>query len=560
MILQIDLENYRCYAKYSYSFNDKLNIISGANGIGKTTIIEAIAYALFGNKATRGKANEWIREGSTHGKVKLYLDDYIITRGDKEQLVEQLDGTLLAKQHVGIDAWVEETYGLNIDLYSTANYIAQKDIESFSGLQPIERVNRVEKLLKIDVLDVLKKNTKEQLKPLVKEVDTLSNKIDNNFSFDFDKGKESLAKLKADSIILAAQYKEALKKQGAYTKALDLYNKKIILEKKTSSIVYKEIDLSLDELISVKRRLEKSNEAQEKLSQYTDIISSDVQFKLESTREQYSAVSSKLKELTTITEKCPTCGQLIPDFAHVLEEKSLLEQKLKDLKESGKLYKQQMEKYELEKLLYVSSYDLDKINQMLKDIQAIPYLKQLEEYSDVTCPKKINADKVNTDYEDVLDQISVLELSIINAEKIKLVNDTYTDEYVKKIARLQKMKSFVEFIDSYRREFTQNIIPLIETNSAKIFHYLTDNKYSEFELQKDYSLKDYHKLSGSEADCASLAIRMAIAKISRIGNFDSILLDEVSASFDSGKEELLLDLLKLSKAQLIYISHGSVAQ
>ena len=44
------------------------------------------------------------------------------------------------------------------------------------------------------------------------------------------------------------------------------------------------------------------------------------------------------------------------------------------------------------------------------------------------------------------------------------------------------------------------------------------------------------------------------------GTFNSILLDEVSASFDNEKEELLLDLLKLNNNQLIYISHGSVAQ
>ena len=53
---------------------------------------------------------------------------------------------------------------------------------------------------------------------------------------------------------------------------------------------------------------------------------------------------------------------------------------------------------------------------------------------------------------------------------------------------------------------------------------------------------------------------MAIAKISRIGPFNSMLLDEVASSFDNDKEELLLDLLKLSDNQLIYISHGEIAK
>ena len=70
MIEKIILENYRCYSKHTEDFQDGLNIIAGANGIGKTSIVEAIAYALFGNKMTRGKANDWIKTGKKHGKLK----------------------------------------------------------------------------------------------------------------------------------------------------------------------------------------------------------------------------------------------------------------------------------------------------------------------------------------------------------------------------------------------------------------------------------------------------------------------------------------------------------
>jgi DNA repair exonuclease SbcCD ATPase subunit len=87
---------------------------------------------------------------------------------------------------------------------------------------------------------------------------------------------------------------------------------------------------------------------------------------------------------------------------------------------------------------------------------------------------------------------------------------------------------------------------------------LTEDKFNNFTINKDYSIENYDEFSGSEADSAALALRMAIAKVSRIGKFNSIILDEVAASFDTNKENLLLELLKTTTNQIIYISHGEL--
>ena len=48
MILkEISLKTFKCFENYSVSF-DKINLIEGANGIGKSTIIEALIFALYG--------------------------------------------------------------------------------------------------------------------------------------------------------------------------------------------------------------------------------------------------------------------------------------------------------------------------------------------------------------------------------------------------------------------------------------------------------------------------------------------------------------------------------
>ena len=140
----------------------------------------------------------------------------------------------------------------------------------------------------------------------------------------------------------------------------------------------------------------------------------------------------------------------------------------------------------------------------------------------------------------------------MEAEKVKdiLINDLeFTHKDLEKLSK---------FTDNYRKEFTKNVVPLIHDNAEKIFNYLTADKYSNFRINQDYSIDGYDVYSGSESDAASFAIRMAIAKTSRIKTFNSVILDEISASFDTQKEELLIDLLKQGSNQIIYISHGDI--
>ena len=123
---------------------------------------------------------------------------------------------------------------------------------------------------------------------------------------------------------------------------------------------------------------------------------------------------------------------------------------------------------------------------------------------------------------------------------------------------MHSISDLIKFINQYRKEFSQNVIPLIESNASKVFSYLTNQKFSGMVINKDYSIQEYDNYSGSEADSASFALRISIANVSIIGSFNSIILDEVSASFDSEKEELLIQLLEETKHQLIYITHGDI--
>ena len=51
---RLQLQNFRQHADTVVTFDTGLTGIIGTNGSGKTTLLEAIAWALYGNAATRG--------------------------------------------------------------------------------------------------------------------------------------------------------------------------------------------------------------------------------------------------------------------------------------------------------------------------------------------------------------------------------------------------------------------------------------------------------------------------------------------------------------------------
>lgn len=70
-IKRVELENIKSYRRITIDFRRGTTAISGANGAGKTTIVEAIGYALFDSLPY--KAAQFVREGEKHGRVVVHL-------------------------------------------------------------------------------------------------------------------------------------------------------------------------------------------------------------------------------------------------------------------------------------------------------------------------------------------------------------------------------------------------------------------------------------------------------------------------------------------------------
>ncbi len=111
-ILSIDLKNIKCHREIHLDFVGGVNVLSGANGVGKSTIFEAVGYALFGVDAKDfvGNISRFITFGEKKGSVSVTFvtdngEHFQVSRGvgagSKWQLAASMGDDFEVEEHSG---------------------------------------------------------------------------------------------------------------------------------------------------------------------------------------------------------------------------------------------------------------------------------------------------------------------------------------------------------------------------------------------------------------------------------------------------------------------------
>jgi exonuclease SbcC len=136
-LTSLRLQNFRQHADTHIVFHDGLTGIIGANGSGKTTILEAIAWALYGQDAARGKKEtlRWMRAGAG-AKVKVELafelggHRYFVSRG-LTQAELFLDGSdaPIANSLTGVTDVLRRRLGMSREEFFNTYFTGQKELD-----------------------------------------------------------------------------------------------------------------------------------------------------------------------------------------------------------------------------------------------------------------------------------------------------------------------------------------------------------------------------------------------------------------------------------------------
>jgi len=196
-ILSIALKNIKSHRDKELHFVNGINVLSGDNGVGKSTIFEAVGYALFGVDARDfvGNIERFITIGAKKGEIAVTFatDDgetYRVSRsvgaGSKWLLAKEIGGIFEVEDHAGAsetEARIKELLGLDsgrplADQYKLVIGPFQNEfLGPFVIKQPTKRQEAFDEILGIDAWRKTYKGTSTLLTSVKNKIEILNVEI-----------------------------------------------------------------------------------------------------------------------------------------------------------------------------------------------------------------------------------------------------------------------------------------------------------------------------------------------------------------------------------------------
>lgn len=157
MISEIALKNFKRHTDLSLHFDDEVTAITGANAAGKSSILKAILYALFGASAAGAKDHLWTWDASGDKYVELTasLPGYgqvKIKRSDRAASVKQGE-RMLASGHTPVNDFIQECMGMDSRTLLPLMYSAQGETQGLLEQGAAKLQRKVEEMAQVDVID-----------------------------------------------------------------------------------------------------------------------------------------------------------------------------------------------------------------------------------------------------------------------------------------------------------------------------------------------------------------------------------------------------------------------
>lgn len=155
--MKIKLHNFKCYNDSSFDFGTNgLVLISGESGVGKSSILCAIHFALYGS------GTDLISDGKNSCSVELNIVNMNIVRTKRPNRLVVIQDDVQYEDEAGQDI-ITRQFG---HAFETCGYIAQDAINSFINMSPIEKLGFLEKFA---FRDINLTSIKSRCKSLIKD-------------------------------------------------------------------------------------------------------------------------------------------------------------------------------------------------------------------------------------------------------------------------------------------------------------------------------------------------------------------------------------------------------
>jgi exonuclease SbcC len=211
MIKSLSLTNFRKHSELDLKFEEEgqLILIAGKNGVGKTSILEAITFALYGEgRLGRKNLDKIVKRGAELEGMSVEMgftlgpDLYRVHRrrdGKNSTSVLYVNDSPLVEGALGVTAEITSLLGMDSQGFKLAVVAQQKDLDGLSSLRPAERAQMITRLLRLDILTKAKEEASaifRKEREIFKELQTLSS---------LDPSLEDLKQLKLEEETVALE-------------------------------------------------------------------------------------------------------------------------------------------------------------------------------------------------------------------------------------------------------------------------------------------------------------------------------------------------------------------
>lgn len=525
LVKKVVLENIRSYESCEVNFREGVTLLSGDIGSGKSTILLALEFALFGIIKGSLSGGSLLRRGESQGSVilELTLDkkNILIKRSLKKTSTgigqdagfieingvrEDLTPVELKNKVLELLGYPSSLLGKSKDLiYRYTVYTPQEEMKTILFEDSESRLNKLRKLFDLDKYVTVRENALEYTREIKRKIDLLNVKVEakaelkQKKDFILKEEEQVLKKIKEEEQVLKEKQsilKKLQEKQEFYEKqkqeVLNHKNKVESLKYKFKVLedsyksyqdqineLEKELKQELKEVLfedktsTINNNLNEKKEYQEKLRDAMQ----EVLTKKSLLQEKIKESESKIKDIDEL-DVCICCGQRV-EQSHKLKVKkqeeelvtkrraklSLVEDKLSKIKDKSK-----------EIVILIENLEKERQSNLEKKQEYHIYLERKKEQ----VRKKDLIEKRKEDIKNQKEELVVLNQSISNLENKKFEYNLEAHEKIRKeLAEIQQEINSKERVYGSLCERRDNNKKLLEEIKLKLEEITKNEKKIE---------------------------------------------------------------------------------